>query len=132
MGEAARARAARGGTRERVWAARLVTAGMAVYDAFDRRLGRVAGLQEAAAEGVNRAEVASDSVVEVRTGLLGLGTRLFIPWKAVSGISEGKVFIATTRHEIYRHGWDRPPGETGEGAPDVDEGPAVDRRRVAA
>jgi len=88
-------------------AALRVASGMEVYDTFDHKLGTVAHIHEgpAPAGGVP----GTGDVVEVRTGLFGLGKHLFIPRSAVRDVTEGGVFVAASREEIQRHGWDQRP-----------------------
>jgi hypothetical protein len=84
-----------------------VAPSMEVYDTFDQKLGAVAHVHEVAAP---PGEVpGSADIIEVRTGFLGLGRHLFIPRSALRGVTEDRVFVAASREEIQRHGWDERP-----------------------
>jgi hypothetical protein len=48
-------------------------------------------------------------VIEVKTGFLGMGKRLFIPISAVMDVTGGALFLSKARGEIDALGWDQPP-----------------------
>ncbi|HEX3246509.1 MAG TPA: hypothetical protein VHX16_13965 [Chloroflexota bacterium] len=53
----------------------------------------------------------SSSVMEVKTGLFGMGQHLYIPTDAIDDGLEDSVFISKPREEFERLGWhEKPPG----------------------
>jgi hypothetical protein len=89
-----------------------ITPGMEVYDASDHKLGTVAHIHE---------DPAGGDVVELKTGLFGLGRHLYVPRHAVRDVTEGGVFLTVTREEIDRNGWDRRPEAIDVHAPAAEE-----------
>src|SRR5581483_10406426 len=55
------------------------------------------------------AESAREDFIEVKTGFLGLGKRLYIPLRAVRETTEGCVFLDQTGEEIRSMGWEAKP-----------------------
>jgi len=60
---------------------------------------------EGPAEGVHPGRTA---IMEVKTGLLGLGKHLYIPMSAVDVVTEEGVFVATKKDELAEE-WSRKP-----------------------
>jgi hypothetical protein len=51
-----------------------------------------------------------DEVLEVKTGLLGLGAHLYVPLSAVRDVTQGCVFLSKLGQEIDQTDWyDKPP-----------------------
>lgn len=50
-----------------------------------------------------------DEVMEVKTGFLGLGARLYIPISAVHDVGAGAVFLSKRRDEIEEGQWEARP-----------------------
>jgi hypothetical protein len=50
-----------------------------------------------------------EDVVEVRSGLLGLGAHYYVPAGAVREVSERCVFLAVGRDDLAARGWDARP-----------------------
>lgn len=50
-----------------------------------------------------------DEVMEVRTGVLGLGAHLFIPLSAIQETLDGRVFVARPKEEFEGLGWRAKP-----------------------
>jgi hypothetical protein len=74
--------------------ARQITPGMDVCDVSGERVGTVARVGD---------------VVEVKTGLFGLGTHLYIPSDAVDGVTEAGVILKHAKHEFHGVGLDARP-----------------------
>ena len=55
------------------------------------------------------AQVPREEVLEVKTGLFGLGKRLYVPGDAVHDLTMGCVFLAHTREQIDGMEWDQKP-----------------------
>jgi len=49
-----------------------------------------------------------EEVIEVKTGLFGLGQKLYVPVNAVNDTTEGAVFVAKPQ-EQFDDTWHRPP-----------------------
>ena len=76
-----------------------IQAGMDVCDARGSRLGSVARVYryDSAANGAEPAvvdEPVADEVVEVKTGMFGLGKHLFVPLGSVQEVIDDSVFLA--------------------------------------
>jgi len=54
-------------------------------------------------------ERAGEDFIEVKTGFLGLGKRLYIPLSAVRETTEGCVFLDTASEEINGLDWETKP-----------------------
>jgi len=50
-----------------------------------------------------------DGVIEVKTGFLGLGSHLYIPFSAVQETMSDAVFVSKSREEFERLGWHDKP-----------------------
>jgi len=48
-------------------------------------------------------------VLEVKTGFLGLGKRLYIPLSAVQNVTRDCVFVSHSREDVEDLGWDEEP-----------------------
>ena len=55
-----------------------------------------------------------DEVVEVKTGLLGLGAHYYVPLSAVRDTTEGCLFLSEPKADFEGLGWHRRPGGLGE------------------
>jgi hypothetical protein len=55
-----------------------------------------------------------EGVIEVKTGLLGLGARLYIPLSAVHDTVEDCVFVAKTKEAFEQLGWHEKPAHLDE------------------
>ena len=73
---------------------RQITTGMDVCDVSGEKVGTVARVGE---------------VVEVKTGLFGLGTHLFVPPSEVDGVTEAGVILRHSKNEFHSVGLDRRP-----------------------
>jgi hypothetical protein len=50
-----------------------------------------------------------DEVLEIKTGLLGLGKHYYVPLSAVEDVTTGCVFVKQARDALDQHGWDARP-----------------------
>ena len=55
-----------------------------------------------------------EEIVEVKTGLLGLGTHYYVPMSAVRDATLSCVFLAKPKAEFDSLGWHQRPGYLGE------------------
>jgi hypothetical protein len=100
--------------------------GMDVYDLDTHKVGTVAHVHERAAAGApgtpgtpgtpgapgvpgTSGAAASEDIIEVKTGFLGLGKHLFIPQSAVRDVTEGGVFLSASRDMVKHSGWESRP-----------------------
>jgi hypothetical protein len=80
--------------------------GMEVCDRDGHKIGSVAHVYEGE---LVAGKPGPGSYIEAKTGFLGLGKHLFIPYDAVRDITEGGVILSVTRDEARRRGWDAKP-----------------------
>jgi hypothetical protein len=52
-----------------------------------------------------------ESIIEVKTGLLGLGTRYYIPERAIADVSESGVVLTVAHSALDDLGWQTKPAE---------------------
>jgi hypothetical protein len=50
-----------------------------------------------------------EEVLEVKTGLLGLGKHLYVPFSAIQDVTSGCVFTNHPKEEVDALGWDKKP-----------------------
>lgn len=85
---------------------------MEVADGNGEPIGTVAHIYR---HDLNRISMAGSSrelpeeVIEVKTGLLGLGKHFFVPMSAVQDITFGCLFLSRRRDELEGFGWDKRP-----------------------
>ena len=75
--------------------ARQITPGMDVCDVSGEKVGTVARVGD---------------IVEVKTGLFGLGTHLYVPPSEVDGVTDAGVILKHAKHEFHGVGLDARPG----------------------
>ncbi len=64
----------------------------------------------AVAPDIGGAAAPYDSMLEVKTGFLGLGSHLFIPFRAIHDVTRGCVFLDRTREAVDSSDWNfKPP-----------------------
>jgi hypothetical protein len=91
--------------------------GMDVCDHAGEKIGTVhqvftqsvPGTMAAGAAAPAPALPSPNSVFQVDTGLLGLGTHFYIPFSAVSDITNECIFVNTNKDELKSVGWDHRP-----------------------
>ena len=74
--------------------ARPITLGMAVCDVSGEKVGTVAHVGD---------------IVEVKTGLFGLGTHLYVPPSEVDGVTDAGLILKHAKHEFHDVGLDARP-----------------------
>jgi hypothetical protein len=84
-----------------------IAVGWLVSDASGRKVGRIVRLhQPVDADAESPDGTASpDEVMEVSTGLLGLGRRVYIPLGAIRAATNGHVLLTHTHEDFSRQGW---------------------------
>jgi len=50
-----------------------------------------------------------EEILEVKTGLLGLGTHLYVPFSAIQDVTSGCVFVNESKDRVDDMGWDVKP-----------------------
>jgi hypothetical protein len=68
---------------------------MDVCDVSGEKVGTVASVGE---------------IMEVKTGLFGLGKHLYVPPEAIDGVTDAGVMLKHAKHEFHGAGLDAPPG----------------------
>jgi hypothetical protein len=91
-----------------------IEVGMEVCDVGGHKIGSVAHLHEGQSAPGGQID---GGYVEVKTGFLGLGAHLFVPFDAVREVTEGGVILAHTRDEVKQMGWDARPADLAPAAP---------------
>jgi hypothetical protein len=78
-------------------------------------IGRVYRLEMAAAAvGGSTGQVGTmpmprEEILEVKTGLFGLGKHMYIPFSAIQDVTSGCVFINQPKDHLEQQGWDVKP-----------------------
>jgi hypothetical protein len=55
------------------------------------------------------ASLPHDEIIEVKTGLLGLGHHYYVPLSAIEDVTTGCVFVKQPKDAIDQQGWDTRP-----------------------
>jgi hypothetical protein len=50
-----------------------------------------------------------EDLIEVKTGLLGLGKHLYVPFSAIQDVTSGCVFVNMPKEQIDQQGWEVKP-----------------------
>ena len=92
------------------WDLGAIQHGLEVCDIDGETIGTVAHILRAApaAAGVENVPAGVD-IIEVKTGLLGLGTHYYIPVSAVEEVTAAAVVLNRRRAEFAELGWDTKP-----------------------
>ena len=53
--------------------------------------------------------VQREDIIEVKTGLFGLGKHLYVPFGAIQDVTSGCVFVNQPKDRIEAQGWDARP-----------------------
>ena len=89
--------------------------GMDVCDVDGEKLGSVARIfrnEMASAVTGDTATVGTmprEELVEVKTGLFGLGKHLYVPFSAIQDVTSGCVFVNQPKDRIQEQNWDTRP-----------------------
>ena len=100
---------------ERLYLGR-ITPGMDVCDVTGEKVGSIShlyGFADATAEGVTPART-GDEVIEVKTGFLGLGKHLYIPFSAVQEVLTDSIFLSKSRETFEELGYENKPAHLAE------------------
>jgi hypothetical protein len=92
--------------------------GMDVADIAGEKIGSIARIYRHALEpafsgegtpsgGVTAAR--HDEILEVKTGPLGLGKHLYVPFGAIEDVTSGCVFVKLAKEDVEHQGWNERP-----------------------
>ena len=87
---------------DRKQSARQIAPGMDVCDVSGEKVGTVARVHR---------QMATSEVVEVKTGLFGLGKHLYVPAEEVDGVTEAGLILKHAKHEFHEVGLDARPDD---------------------
>ena len=87
---------------------------MSVCDVSGEKIGSIARVyrHEMATIGGTEAAVAptNEEIMEVKTGLFGLGHHYYIPLSAIEDVTEGGVILSVSHDDLDQRGWgEKPP-----------------------
>jgi len=94
---------------DRLFLGRIVP-GMDVCDVTGEKVGSISHIyrfDEATTEGTTAR--AGDELIEVKTGLLGLGKHYYIPMSAVQEVLTDSIFLDKSREVFGELGWEEKP-----------------------
>jgi hypothetical protein len=88
--------------------------GMDVCDVDGNKFGTIARVyrNELAQVGSGSSSVGTmppDDIIEVKTGLLGLGKHFYVPFNAIQDVTSGCVFVNLPKEQVEEQGWDVKP-----------------------
>jgi hypothetical protein len=88
--------------------------GMDVCDINGDKIGSVDHVYryataEVAPESADVGTQPSDEIVEVKTGILGLGKHYYVPLGAVHDVTSGALFLSEGKDRVDEMGWDTRP-----------------------
>ncbi len=63
----------------------------------------------AAGDANNAGTASQEDILEVKTGLFGLGKHLYVPFSAIQDVTSGCVFINQPKDRVDQVGWDVKP-----------------------
>jgi hypothetical protein len=79
---------------------RHIVPGMPVRDADGEKIGTVAHLHQRVGAGGPASDAVANTILEIKTGLLGRGERLYVPFGAVGRLSQTSLFLTSSRRAI--------------------------------
>jgi hypothetical protein len=74
---------------------------------YRHELAAITGEAPADVSGVGTLQ--REEILEVKTGLLGLGKHLYVPFSAIQDVTSGCVFINQPKEAVDQQGWDVKP-----------------------
>lgn len=83
--------------------------GMDVCDVDGNKFGSVSRVYRNALVGVSGDSAPREEILEVKTGLLGLGKHEYIPFSAIQDVTSGCVFINQPKEQLDDQGWETRP-----------------------
>ena len=95
----------------REWDFGQIHPGMDVVDSAGDKVGSVAHIHRyaLAAPAADSSDAPPEDVVEVKSGLLGLGSHYYVPAGAVREVSDRCLFLDVGRDDLAARGWDARP-----------------------
>src|SRR5438067_1851358 len=90
---------------------------MDVCDNAGEKIGTVArvhALATSSVGGVDAMPSSEQGYVEVKTGVLGLGPRYFVPASAIADATDGGVFLTVSKEALETMGWLTRPADLGD------------------
>ena len=88
-----------------------VRPGMDVCDVGGDKVGSVGGVHHVSQLPDPAAASVPDEILEVKTGLLGLGKRLYVPMSAVQEVLPESVFLSRPKEEFESLGYYEKPAQ---------------------
>jgi len=86
---------------------------MDVCDIDGDKFGTIARVYRNALVGVGSGTAAAgapqDEILEVKTGLFGLGKHLYIPFSVIQDVTSGCVFVNVPKDRLDNQGWETRP-----------------------
>ena len=90
--------------------------GMDVCDLDGTKVGSISRVYRHELVGAGASSTTSDGgslpreeLIEVKTGLLGLGKHLYVPFSAIQDVTSGCVFVNVSKEQLDDQGWDVKP-----------------------
>src|SRR5215212_2689431 len=86
-----------------------IVSGMAVCDVSGDKIGSIAVVHRSSQLPDPAPASAPEEILEVKTGLLGLGKHLYVPMSAVQEVLSGSVFISHPKEQLESLGYYEKP-----------------------
>jgi hypothetical protein len=89
-----------------------ITEGMTVEDADGDKVGTVGAIYQPAqvvSTATTAASAATEPVMKINRGLLGLGKHLYIPATAIRDVTTDRIILVSDKTRIDDMGWDQKP-----------------------
>ena len=88
--------------------------GMDVCDINGDKIGTLARVYRHQLAGVESgsggvATAPMEEILEMKTGLLGLGKHYFVPFSAIEDVTTGCVFLKQPKDAMHQQGWEQRP-----------------------
>ena len=74
---------------------------------YRQEMAAITGEMPAEASGVGTMQ--REEILEVKTGIFGLGKHLYVPFGAIQDVTSGCVFINQPKDSLDQQGWDVKP-----------------------
>ena len=92
---------------------RPIVSGMDVCDVGGDKVGSVAVVHRSSPLPDPAASGAPEEILEVKTGLLGLGKHLYVPLSAVQEVLAESIFLSSPKEEFESRGYYEKPAQLG-------------------
>jgi hypothetical protein len=86
-----------------------IRSGMDVCDVGGDKIGSVGEVHHVSQVADPATASVPDEIVEVKTGLLGLGKRLYVPMSAVQEVLAESIFLSSPKEELESRGYYEKP-----------------------